>query len=84
MNKKVIYEVMFMVDAYMSRDWFENECFAIQCSEERDGKERIVNKFVVTKEFLEDNNICFSDSEYYTEAEIEQLEATLGEEKVWC
>lgn len=81
--KKVIYEVMYSYDAYIGRSWFENECFAEKEAEERGGKEKIINRYIVTAEFLKDNNISFEDSDHYTEKEVEQLEATLGEEKVW-
>ncbi|CAM0087722.1 hypothetical protein VPHD51_0092 [Vibrio phage D51] len=80
--KKVIYEVLYSYDAYIGRSWFENECFAEKHSEERDGKEHIVNSYVVTHDFIKDNRIRFSDSEHYTESEWEQIEAHEEEYKL--
>lgn len=73
--KKVIFEVLYSYDAYIGRSWFENECFAEKEATEREGKEKLVNRYVVTDEFIKDNRISFEDSEYYSEAEWAQIEA---------
>ena len=69
MSKKTIYEVLWSVDAYVCRDWFENECFANQFADENECKERIINKYIVDKDFIKDNRISFSDDECWTDEE---------------
>ena len=75
-NKMIkLFQVLSQCDAYICQDWFYSEFLANRHATERDGKEHIVNEFVVTKEFVEVNYIDPMDCDAMTEHEWDIIES---------